>query len=124
MADRIQRRRTKGWRMPEGAVCVDRSTPWGNRFLIDGPDLKGNWWVYDGRYDDAPERHLTRTQAAQDACDRYEVALRCDGALLEQARHALRGKVLVCWCRLDQPCHADVLLELANAPLRCEAAGG
>ena len=27
----------------------------------------------------------------------------------------LRGKNLVCWCRLDQPCHADVLLELANA---------
>lgn len=24
-------------------------------------------------------------------------------------------------CPLDQPCHADVLLELANAPLRCEA---
>lgn len=26
----------------------------------------------------------------------------------------LRGKNLACWCRLDQPCHADVLLELAN----------
>jgi len=29
----------------------------------------------------------------------------------------LRGKNLACWCRLDQPCHADVLLELANAPI-------
>lgn len=26
----------------------------------------------------------------------------------------LRGKDLACWCPLDQPCHADVLLELAN----------
>jgi hypothetical protein len=26
----------------------------------------------------------------------------------------LRGKNLACWCRLDQSCHADVLLELAN----------
>lgn len=26
----------------------------------------------------------------------------------------LRGKNLACWCPLDQPCHADVLLELAN----------
>ena len=26
----------------------------------------------------------------------------------------LRGKNLVCWCRLDQPCHADILLKLAN----------
>ncbi|HEX5183627.1 MAG TPA: DUF4326 domain-containing protein [Allosphingosinicella sp.] len=28
----------------------------------------------------------------------------------------LRGKNLACWCRLDAPCHADVLLELANRP--------
>ena len=27
----------------------------------------------------------------------------------------LRSKDLVCWCPLDQPCHVDVLLELANA---------
>ena len=26
----------------------------------------------------------------------------------------LRGKNLACWCPLDQPCHADVLLEIAN----------
>lgn len=26
----------------------------------------------------------------------------------------LRGKDLACWCPLDQPCHADVLLEIAN----------
>jgi len=39
--------------------------------------------------------------------------------LFTQARSAdlvpmLRGKSLACWCPLDQPCHADVLLELAN----------
>lgn len=27
----------------------------------------------------------------------------------------LKGKDLACWCRLDQKCHADILLELANA---------
>lgn len=32
---------------------------------------------------------------------------------------ALRGKNLACWCPLDHPCHADVLLELANRPV-CE----
>jgi hypothetical protein len=26
----------------------------------------------------------------------------------------LRGKDLACWCPLNQPCHADVLLRLAN----------
>jgi len=29
-------------------------------------------------------------------------------------RACLRGKNLACWCALDQPCHADVLLEMAN----------
>ncbi|WP_291655946.1 DUF4326 domain-containing protein [Bosea sp. (in: a-proteobacteria)] len=28
----------------------------------------------------------------------------------------LRGKNLACWCKVGAPCHADVLLELANAP--------
>jgi hypothetical protein len=30
------------------------------------------------------------------------------------AKQTLKGKDLACWCRLDQPCHADVLLEIAN----------
>jgi hypothetical protein len=33
---------------------------------------------------------------------------------LKQPFAPLRGKDLACWCPLDQPCHADVLLELAN----------
>ena len=28
--------------------------------------------------------------------------------------HELAGKNLACWCPLSQPCHADVLLEIAN----------
>lgn len=36
---------------------------------------------------------------------------------------ALRGKNLACWCKLGAPCHADVLLELANRPI-CEEVRG
>jgi hypothetical protein len=31
-------------------------------------------------------------------------------------RRDLAGHDLACWCPLDQPCHADVLLEIANQP--------
>ena len=31
-------------------------------------------------------------------------------------RTQLRGKNLACWCKPGDPCHADVLLEMANAP--------
>jgi hypothetical protein len=34
--------------------------------------------------------------------------------LRDAARTELRGKDLACWCPPDQPCHADVLLALAN----------
>ncbi len=27
----------------------------------------------------------------------------------------LAGRDLACWCRLDQVCHADLLLQMANA---------
>lgn len=35
-------------------------------------------------------------------------------AAITAALPEIRGKNLACWCGLDQPCHADVLLELAN----------
>ena len=31
-----------------------------------------------------------------------------------ERRHALRGHDLMCWCPLGSPCHANVLLEMAN----------
>jgi hypothetical protein len=46
----------------------------------------------------------------------YRDWLRPQRAYLREISRELRGKNLACWCRLDQPCHADVLLELANAP--------
>ena len=96
---RIQRRRTKGWRMPENTVYVGRPGKWGNP-----------WKPYSD---------------AQGAVDLYRYAVTEQevflwkweyGALpsLEELRAELAGKDLVCWCPLDHPCHADVLLEIAN----------
>lgn len=36
--------------------------------------------------------------------------------LVDRVREQLAGRVLACTCPLDQPCHADVLLDVANAP--------
>ncbi len=91
MAQRIQRKRTKGYRLPPNAVCVSRPTKWGNPFTLS---------------------------------DRAEaVALFRDYVLARGAGYPLselRGKDLACWCPLVDtdgkpvPCHADVLLALAN----------
>lgn len=104
MAERIQLRRTKGWRMPPGAVKVDRSTIWGNPWPIGevgpldrtAPDAEGAVGFFRAMFDDHEMRWAAKYP------DREEV------------RAALRGKDLACWCRPGTPCHADVLLEIAN----------
>lgn len=102
---RVQLRRAKGWRMPDNTVKVDRSTKWGNPFRIGTAVHRGP--AYSGR-----DEYITD---AAHACRVYRTWL----FNLRDAEHKvfpLRGKNLACWCPLDEPCHADVLLELANAP--------
>ncbi len=90
---RIQRKRSKGWKMPENTVCVSRGTKWGNPFKADWPEGgKDRAWAvsaFRGYYHDNAEFRAVVVRE-------------------------LSGKNLACWCRLDQPCHADVLLEWAN----------
>ena len=102
---RIQRQRTKGWRMPEGAVYVGRPSPWGNRWLVDEPLGRELLWDAQTVVD------LYRSEIESDLRDPDpQIAARRWNIL----RSELAGRDLACWCPLDQPCHADVLLELAN----------
>jgi hypothetical protein len=84
---RIQRKRTKGWRMPPNTVYVGRPTKWGNPFKrgmdgnIDRVLFLYKQWL-EGELEDRPD-------------------------LLDP----LKGKDLACWCPLDKPCHADVILK-------------
>ena len=56
-----------------------------------------------------------RCRDAKEAADRFARALANDEANKAVLRNVLRGKNLACSCSLHQPCHADVLLEVANA---------
>lgn len=107
---RYQRRRTLGSKMPESAVYVGRPTKWGNPYRVE-PDAtqivthpNGSWWTcFNG--------------AAAFAVGQFRVDLvtgELPGITVADVVRELQGRDLVCWCRLDQPCHADVLLEVAN----------
>lgn len=113
MADtpkRIQLSRAKGWRMPPGTVKVDRSTGYGNPFVVG--QVAMSWPARGVAPKDAAEAvHFFRAGVVR-------ILAKDDAAL--DALLNLRGKNLACWCALDVPCHADVLLELANLPI-CEA---
>ncbi len=101
---RVQLRRAKGWRMPPNTVKVDRTSRFGNPYRI-GDDL-----IVFG--EDAPVKIIRNADAEQ-----VVKAFRRDAErVVEGIARQLKGKNLACWCRIGAPCHADVLLELANRP--------
>lgn len=111
---RIQRRRTKGWKMPPNTICVTRPSIFGNPFIV----CVGGW---------TPEE-------AQDLFKRFvkragELPLPLHHPYIPVGRiEELRGKNLACWCSLCEkhrdgkplnevcpdcsPCHVDVLGEI------------
>lgn len=113
---RIQRQRTKGWRMPENTVYVGRPSRFGNPFVLQ------EWFA------EACEAGITDEGRRRLAVRDYrDWLLGEDNPLCAFVDHdppsaddisVLRGKNLACWCPLDQPCHADVLLEIANGIAR------
>lgn len=114
---RIQRKRTKGWRMPEGAVYVGRPSRWGNPFVVSRTP-NGSWDVTaDGRL----WMHTTGLWVAQaKAVELFQIHAGPMGnyEIERDDLDELAGRDLACWCPLDQPCHADVLLEIANGGTR------
>lgn len=117
---RIQRKRTKGWKMPPNAVVVDRTSGFGNPF----PVRKGSsttmgkttdTWIVGTWEGPAMWFKDTKQDAVKLAVDAFKLWIKqpAQGHLMAKAK-MLRGKNLACWCPLTSPCHADVLLELAN----------
>lgn len=87
---RVRLRRTRGWRLPENTKVVSRPSKWGNPFTVAEFGPEG-------------------------AVSQYIQHLRRHPELVRAAREELRGLNLACWCRENAPCHADALLQVANA---------
>ena len=104
---RIQLSRAKGWRMPANTVNVAR-----------GPGRKwGNPWVIRKTYYRDSDGTSGPVECAETSVRLFEEMLQIDLRRYpsnDEIRAALRGKNLACWCKLDAPCHADVLLRIAN----------
>jgi hypothetical protein len=91
MAQRLQRSRRTGTRLPDGTVVVTRPTKWGNPHPLE----LGRLEAVQRFRDDLIAGHL--------------------GITVDQVREELRGRDLACYCPLGEPCHADVLIEIANS---------
>lgn len=128
---RIQLRRAKGWRMPPNTVKVDRSTRWGNPFVDSETTAdaqayvitrQGLHWLPDDWWTRQTVLELftawaQRRRVEDPSKPGAPLPLHAKALPVPPDLAPLRGKNLACWCRIDQPCHADVLLWLANPEL-------
>lgn len=106
MPKRIQLRRSAGWRLPPGAVKVDRSTKFGNPFRADRPSP------------------LLLRSGAKTAAEAFRMWLKGEGGLEHEypekrriilaSLEELRGKDIACWCKPSDECHGDAYLEISN----------
>lgn len=102
---RIQRKRTRGWRMPAHTKYVGRGSLYGNPYRV----------ARTRRELDGGDPMIVATP--EEAVERFRewIATTREGRhVADSARRILSGLDLACWCPPGQPCHADVLLEIAS----------
>lgn len=110
---RIQRKRTKGYDMQadsraiNGLECVyvGRGTPYGNPFKVGDTVIVKS---------EAGEDYVEVTNEIAVLLFRHRMKNIVE-QLGRSAFNALVGRNVACFCSLDEPCHGDVLLEVANA---------
>jgi hypothetical protein len=97
---RIRQYRTPGWRLPPGARSVAGTSKYANPYRppSGARSAQANriavWLYTEDLYGYRPDRRVKAT--------------------VDDVMSELPGRVLACYCPLDLPCHADILLEMAN----------
>lgn len=131
MPERIQLRRTKGWRKPEGVIVVSRPGKWGNPIRITKE--RGRFCPMYRVHGSPLDHHGGPSYCDMGTARHFAAwAFECDllngrypdYPSIEEIRRELRGHDLACWCPprgvsrngslLEINCHGDVLLEIAN----------
>ena len=109
---RVQRKRTKGWKMPENTVYVGRPTKFGNPYKVvseDGyffvKDTENNYW--GGFYNRKEDAHKKSVECFSGYIDGQIGLKKIDVSVL-------KGKNLACFCPPNCQCHADILLKIVN----------
>jgi Domain of unknown function (DUF4326) len=109
MVQRIQIRHAKEWQQPPNTVRTDTPSLWANPFHTHGDDIA---------------LHSLHSDLAFSMFE--DMIVKCHGWVAHRGhvkvvisvadvRERLKGKNLACTCALDQQCHADLLLKIANS---------
>jgi hypothetical protein len=95
---RVQLKRSAGWKMPANTLKVDRTTRWGNPFSAAECGSIAAAVAQHGRW-------MRGEIAAPGGVEPPTPA---------EIRLGLGGRNLACWCALNGPCHSELLLAIAN----------
>lgn len=117
MTVRFQASRARGWRKPVDGRLVARPSRWGNPFTVGGLIMADDWRLegMPGFVSDLVENGMLFVRDRQMAVALYREWVALSPGVVDAARAELVGRPLGCWCPLDEPCHVDVLLEVANS---------
>ena len=114
---RVQRKRTKGYKMPPNTKSVTRPGKFGNPYKIG---MHNVWDIKDLKTGKSLKNYLIEKNGenkyhdVEDVLLAYRQKISASQAMQRLIKHYLKGKNLACFCPLDKPCHADILLEVAN----------
>lgn len=112
---RIQRKRLKGWKKPVNSIYIGRPSIFGNPFLINEKVFQASpcmeFWAEDKfsqkDLEKYGENQIIRT--VDEAIRLYKEYILPE--IPKDILNQLKGKTLMCWCSLNEPCHGDVIID-------------
>lgn len=107
---------------PNGWVCVDRSTRWGNWYKVERRDTPNGLsvaWAVVGPDNQPVAWPQDLAAAHRRAVDLFAADIAAGALDPNEIRGWLRGRDLACYCAPGLACHAYVLLAIANEDYVC-----
>lgn len=114
---RTQRKRRRGFKLPPNTICCTRGTPFGNDFKV------GNWYkFYDGKpvaWISVPmkpiEEGFIQVRDNAHAVELFRECRKKFPFTAEQIAKLKSADFLACYCKPEEPCHVDVIIEILKA---------
>lgn len=104
--------------MPPNTLCVTRPGKFGNPFVVGGYfkiGTGGSGFSYLQTLDEKYAVGFMKLLTAEGAVEMFRLYRQRYPFKPEDIAELRAADYLACFCPLDRPCHADVLLEIANA---------
>lgn len=116
---RIQRRRTKGFRLPPGTICITRPGRYGNPFVV-GETYRAAWLARIANVHGLEWQELIKAgvtpKTKEEAVKWFKMHLETilkiwPESAMKDIEELARAKHIACWCKEGEACHGDVWIE-------------